>query len=689
MDAQILVINGVTVDVAAEELSDPAGRTIELRPQTFAVLRHLLQHANRLVTKDELMQAVWPGVAVTDDSLVQCVHEIRRALRDDAHATLKTVPRRGYRLVLPAGPGVAAAAPRSAPRSAVAAAALAVLAVGLTALAWWSARLPNPGADAAPSIAVLPFDNLGDDPAQNYFADGITEDLITDLSKVPGIFVIARNSVWEYRDEQPNLRQIADELGVRYLVEGSVRRDGDQIRVNAQLIDARSGHHVWAERYDGAVSDVFAVQDKVIANVVSAMAVKLSEGAQPDGAAETASVAAYDALQQGRDYLRRESEGDTLKAIDLFETAIALDPNYTNAYTWLAAAQWRIVLSYWFVSSGAGWQHAYEGLITSLAKAKQRPTALAYAISAQLLALQGRYDEGLAEVERAMALSPSNPDNYLAHAAILNAIGKAPEAEEQVRLVMRLDPRFAPPVLRTLAISLFNQGKFQEAAATFERLIARQSDLPVDYASLISALGHLGRLDDVPRLTDAYNGLAVPAGYDPLTVRESAYDWYGVAFSYHRPYIDQMLAGLRKAGIWEGAGVDLALDDYAGLMTRTQGEFDVKGATKVSVAEAKALQERGVPLIDVRAHSDYANGHLPGAVNLSLIVDLSRETLATVAGPNDEVVLYCHGKYCPVSAYASAKAVKWGWTHVFYFAGGFPAWQDAGYPVEVSEPSQP
>jgi rhodanese-related sulfurtransferase len=203
-----------------------------------------------------------------------------------------------------------------------------------------------------------------------------------------------------------------------------------------------------------------------------------------------------------------------------------------------------------------------------------------------------------------------------------------------------------------------------------------------DYATLISTLGHLGHTERVPSLVEKYNAIAIPAAYDPLTVQEYAWDWYGVAFDYHRPYLLHMQEGLRKAGVSEGAGTDLALDDYASLISRHEGEFDVEGAVKIDAAAASRLHDRGVPFIDVRAHVDHDMGHVPGAVNLSLVVDLSKESLAKVIDPNDEVVIYCHGKYCPWSAYGSAKAVAWGYRRVYYFAGGFPEWQDAGYSIE-------
>lgn len=244
-------VNGVTVDLGNETIHDAAGSSVPLRAQAFAVLRYLYEHAGQLVSKDALMEAVWPRVAVTDDSLVQCIHEIRRVLGDESHSVLKTMPRRGYQLVLPPSgeSTVPPPASRTRPRPLSPPWALgslaAILILVITGITWFFfGRSPEMPPTGPPAIAVLPFDNLGGDPAQSYFADGITEDLITDLSKIPGLFVIARNSVWEYRDRPVNLGLIADELGVRYVLEGSVRREGDRLRINAQLIDARNGLHL-------------------------------------------------------------------------------------------------------------------------------------------------------------------------------------------------------------------------------------------------------------------------------------------------------------------------------------------------------------------------------------------------------------------------------------------------------------
>ncbi len=189
-----------------------------------------------------------------------------------------------------------------------------------------------------PSIAVLPFANMSDDPSQDYFADGMTEDLITDLSKISGLFVIARNSTFTYKGKTVTIRQVAEELGVRYVLEGSVRRAGDQVRINAQLIDATTGGHVWAERYDSSLTDVFALQDKVTQNIVTALAVNLTAGERERQARkETDSPDAYDAFLRGWAHYRLFTPEDLGKSVPYFEQAIQLDPNYGRAHAALAA----------------------------------------------------------------------------------------------------------------------------------------------------------------------------------------------------------------------------------------------------------------------------------------------------------------------------------------------------------------
>jgi tetratricopeptide (TPR) repeat protein len=518
----------------------------------------------------------------------------------------------------------------------------------------------------------------------------MTEDLITDLSKLSGIFVIARNSSWTYKDKPAKVQQVAEELGVRYVLEGSVRRDGDQVRINAQLIDALNGRHLWAERYDGSAREVFSLQDKVIRQIVAALAVNLtSDESARVVDAETNVPQAYDAFLQAWDYYRRETTKgtakDTAKAIAYFEQAIKLDPGYGRAYAGLAAAYWSLVPSGSNSAIGVEWQRLYDGLNENLAKALENPTPLAYSVSAEWLSRQGRNEEALAQIERALALAPNEADTHVSKARMLNATGRAEKAENAVRLAMRLNPRYGPGYLSVLGQALLHQEHYGEAAEFLERAVNRQPDRDQDYVTLAVIYGHLGRIKDAEAAVTKYNEI-LSAGYPPLTVQEVGLWWYGNIFNYDEVYRERLRAGLRKAGVAEGAGTDIKYADFKRLISNSAGEYDVDGATKIDAAKAKALHAQGVVFVDVRAAFWFRRGHIPNGINLDLNTELSKGSLSQFVGKDDEVVFSCHAKYCPYSAYASAKALLWGYTRVYYFAGGFPAWKDAGYPVEPSTP---
>jgi TolB-like protein/rhodanese-related sulfurtransferase len=568
--------------------------------------------------------------------------------------------------------------------------------VAIGAALTWYLQSPRPATAAAaaapaaaglaekPSLAVLPFVSLDADSDNGYFADGMTDDIITDLSKLSGILVVARNSSWSYKGKTVPVQQVAEELGVRYVLEGSVRRAGDTVRINAQLVDAQTGRHLWAERYDGAIDDVFALQDKVVGQIVAALAVELTQDEQARvGLAETRVPQAYDSVLRGWAIYRQGTEADTHQSIDLFEQAIALDPGYSRAYAALAAAEWRIVQSSWESTTEGGYQRAYDRMQAALAKAKAQPNALAHAVSAELLSKQGNYDEAFTEIDRALALAPNDPDIYLSKARLLNATGRAAEAEESVRWAMRLDPHYSPDYLRTLAISLFHQERYEEAVATIQRVLALQGDVFEDYTTLIASLGHLGRRDGVAEARAKFDAASLAAGYQTLNVQMwGGWWWYGDLFTYDPGYRNQVMEGLRMAGVPEGAGADLPFEEYRKLLHKSGGYYNVDGATTVDVRQAKALHDRGVKFVDVRAAKGFAMGHVPGAYNLDVGSELSRERLSRIVGKDEEVVLSCHGKTCPDSAYASAKAVLWGFKRVYYFSAGFPGWEEAGYPVE-------
>jgi len=271
-------------------------REIDLRPKSFEVLRHLVENAGRLVSKDELVKIVWPNVIVTDESLTQCVSEVRRALGDAEQRLIKTVPRRGYLFAASVSSYPAGRAVFNAPtvddsaqakgevdlitqnlgrQHRTVAKPTRVHSVSLDDVTDKSApalTLPD-----TPSIAVLPFQNLSGDLEQEYFADGVVEEIITALSRFRHLFVIARNSSFIYKGRSVDVKQIGRELGVRYVLEGSVRKMADKVRIAGQLVDTSLGTHLWADRFDGSLEDIFDLQDQLTACVVGAIAPKLEQ----------------------------------------------------------------------------------------------------------------------------------------------------------------------------------------------------------------------------------------------------------------------------------------------------------------------------------------------------------------------------------------------------------------------------
>ena len=329
---------------------------------------------------------------------------------------------------------------------------LAVVAGGL--LMWWQMTRPEfepastqrmafPLPDK-PSIAVLPFTSMSAESEDEYFADGITDDLITDLSKISGLFVIARNSVFTYKDTAVKVQQVAEELGVRYVLEGSVRRAGGRVRINAQLIDAGTGHHLWAERYDRDYTDIFSLQDEVIEKIVGAMAVRLTSAEQKNlKRIPTTNLEAYDY------YLRAEQQGygsiNTVNvALGLYEKAIKLDANFAEAYAGYARTAvdiWRLNYDN-FLSNPVARKLTYEAASRALDLEPALPRA--YSVLGFLQMVDGAYEEAIASGRRAVKLGPSSADANLNLSMILTYVGETGEAVKAVLAAQRLDPELSP-----------------------------------------------------------------------------------------------------------------------------------------------------------------------------------------------------------------------------------------------------
>jgi adenylate cyclase len=377
-----------------------------------------------------------------------------------------------------------------------------VLLIGALTATWYLARSPlspqssalSPGAAPAalplpdkPSIVVLPFDNMSSDPQQDYFSNGITEVLTSDLSRLSGLFVIARNTAFTYKNKATNVQDIGKELGVRYVLEGSVQKANDQVRIVAQLIDATTNAHLWSQRYDRPLTDIFALQDEIVQKIVTTLKLQIALTEQGFIVRKrTDNLEAYDYLLRGIDPLFRYTQEANIQARQMFEKAIALDPQYAEAHVWLG---WTYYLEWMF-----RWRMDPQSLERALALAQQAialddSLPRAHSLLANVYAVKQHYDQALAESERAIALDPNNADSYTYQANALNFAGRPEEALQMVRQAMRLNPRYPPIYLYHLGGAYGPTGRHTEAVATLKEFLSRSPNAAGAY--LILALNYI------------------------------------------------------------------------------------------------------------------------------------------------------------------------------------------------------
>ncbi|HQT98359.1 MAG TPA: adenylate/guanylate cyclase domain-containing protein [Thermodesulfobacteriota bacterium] len=389
-----------------------------------------------------------------------------------------------------------------------------------------------------PSIAVLPFANMTGDPKQEYFADGFTEQLITSLSKISTLFVIARNSSFTYKGKPVKVQQVSEELGVRYVLEGSVQKFGDRVRINAQLIDAVSGEHLWAEHFDRDLKEIFGLQDEVILKIASALSVNLTAGEQARVWAEgTRNLDAYLKIMEGHEYLLQGNRESGAMARRMAEEAIALDPKYADAYALLGSTHMNDV---WLGASRPGESIAKAIELTRKALAMNGSLADAHGRLGMLYSWSGRYDEGIAEAERGVELNPnSGLTNYFL-AQVLRYAGRSKEAIPVMRKALRLEPIPPDIYVQSLALIYFQAGDCEEAVATCEKRLKRESDNLNSRAIRAAVFGFCGREEKARR--EAAEVLRI----NPKFTVES----YTRILPYkYQSNKDRTIQGLRKAGL--------------------------------------------------------------------------------------------------------------------------------------------
>ena len=352
-----------------------------------------------------------------------------------------------------------------------------------------------------PSIAVLPFTNMSGDPEQEYFSDGISEDIITDLSKIAGLMVISRNSCFTYKGRAVDTRTVGRDLGVRSVLEGSIRRSGNRVRITAQLIDAATGGHLWAERYDRDLTDLFAVQDDVTRRIVDALKVTLSAAEKARLAtSEACNVEAYDYFMRGREFLYGENKSRDKfeQAKDIFTKALELDHNYSQAYAGLG---WAYIFDYfnrWSDDPNSSLRLARQNVDQAVEKDPNEPFARAMAGLAALL--QKDFDRATSEVEIALSLNPNYAFAYNCLGSIHTYSGRPLEAIAVIERAMRLDPAWSQQYLHFLGTAYLLAGKYETAAALLRQRVFLVPGTDFTRAVLASALGHLGQVDEARRV---------------------------------------------------------------------------------------------------------------------------------------------------------------------------------------------
>jgi len=365
-----------------------------------------------------------------------------------------------------------------------------------------AARVVPPAAATKASVAVLPFDNMSGDPEQEYFSDGISEDIITDLSKIGGLVVIARNSSFAYKGRRVDIREVARDLGVGTVLEGSIRRAGNRVRINAQLIEAATGSHLWAERYDRELTDIFAVQDDVTRHIVDALKVELTRGEEARIAAvPTMSHEAHDLFLRGREHIRRGvwTRAILEEAVRTFGQAIALDADYADAHAGLALCH---SIDFQNRLTGDPTALATAGRIVEVAIAKGPDLPFPHWAAAAIVIWQKDLARARRECEAALALSP----NYaLAHATRGHAeiyAGTPLKAIPYLERAIRLDPAFTQQYLHFIGSAYLAAGRYEVAAATFRERIRLAPETDISRGLLIAALGHLGLVEEAPEVWD-------------------------------------------------------------------------------------------------------------------------------------------------------------------------------------------
>lgn len=487
---------------------------VKIEPKVMEVLLCLVQNAGQVVSRQDIESAVWQDIIVGYDSLGSTIIKLRKAFNDDSRSPsiIETVPKKGYRLIPPIRQvsvrdstqqvntdTVSSGQKPVQHNNLVVIGVVAILIVIAAVFLFVKGNKTTPEDKdvraSIPTLAVLPFKNLSNDPQQDYFSDGIASDLITDLSKITGIAVIARNSTFAYKNSDVDVRHLSKELNVDYVIEGSVRKVDDKVRISARLINARDGINVWADRFDSSYSDVFAIQDEVTAKIVSSLEIKLSE-TEKDRIAQiyTNNIEAYDYFLQGYQDFWKFTKDDNQQARTYFLKAIEVDQNFARAYANLAMTYSFDYINGWSEDPentlGLAGQYANKALaINDSMPQVQWAVGIVYTYSKN-------YDAAMIAAEKAITQSPNFADGYGLLATILNYAAKPEKARDVMRKAMKLNPRH-PFIYKVIFGEIhFNLHDYSNAAMYLNQALERNPDAQEARLWLAATYAYLNKLDD-------------------------------------------------------------------------------------------------------------------------------------------------------------------------------------------------
>ncbi len=493
--AQAVPFRGFVYLTKSKELRTVEGKAVNLRSQSAEVLSVLAARPGEIVSKDALIQAVWPDTFVTEGSLTQCVADIRRAVGDDAHVIVETLPKRGYRLNADpsdaVGSTIAGAEPSQArsPRRSFIIAALVLVVAAIGAYygteVWRGA--PARSSDM-PRIAILPFDDFSAGADKGYLSDAVADGLITQLARSKSYAVIARNSSFRYRGQPVDIRQIGDELGVDYVLEGSQQKNGDRLKVTAQLLNAHDGSHLWANTYNREVGDLFVVQEEIIRTLADRVGQRIM---RPWPLSEAARVSALHYYLMGfaeiqKDFSPKGTELQRQFSLD----AIAADPNSQFGYLGLAHSYQR--------DAAFGWhqeEHSREEALRLSAEYADRAIRLApddagaHFARARVYSEAGEVEQALARYDHAISLNSSNSEILVASAEPLVDLGRTDEAIDRITRAMGIDPYYPEWFNWQMGWALYHKNDCEAALAWMRKMSRIQDSAHRTLASIYACLG--------------------------------------------------------------------------------------------------------------------------------------------------------------------------------------------------------